>query len=74
VTCVQLLAAYCQTEKSREIAIHKLFEALKRSSVPDYRQLAFLADQASEELTLLADQFERHRESHTEKAAIGAGA
>jgi len=73
-TCVHLLAEYDITEKNRVLAVYKLFEALKRSSAPDYRRLASLADQASADLTSLADQFERHRESHAKESAIGAGA
>lgn len=72
-TCVHLLADYDRIEEDWENVIHKLFQALRRSSVPDYRQLASLADQASAQLAFLADQIEQHRENHREEAAGGAG-
>ena len=71
--CVHLLAEYDRTEKGREMAVHKLFEALKRSDVPDYRRLALLANQASAELAFLTDQIEDHKESHAAEVATGAG-
>jgi hypothetical protein len=68
-TCFRLLTEYDQTEKNLDLAIHRRFEALKRSSVSDYRRLKLLADQASAELGLLADRIERHQKSHSKTMA-----
>jgi hypothetical protein len=67
--CLRLLTEYDQTEKNLDLAIHRRFEALKRSSVSDYRRLKLLADQASAELGLLADRIERHQKSHSKTMA-----
>jgi hypothetical protein len=70
--CSRLLAEYDRLEKGHEAAISNVYEVIRTSLAPDYRELAMTLDHALRDLEAARWRLEQHERGHP-RASRAAG-